>query len=29
LFEKGRLVSEMQKRREFLPYLTLMREQRK
>jgi bidirectional [NiFe] hydrogenase diaphorase subunit len=29
LFEKGRSVAEMQKRREFLPYLTLMREQRK
>ncbi|MBV8375483.1 MAG: bidirectional hydrogenase complex protein HoxU [Verrucomicrobia bacterium] len=29
LFEKGRSVAEMQKRREFLPYLKLMREQRK
>ena len=26
LFEKGRSVAEMEKRREFLPYLTLMRE---
>jgi bidirectional [NiFe] hydrogenase diaphorase subunit len=29
LFEKGRSVAEMQKRREFLPYLTLMREARR
>jgi bidirectional [NiFe] hydrogenase diaphorase subunit len=29
LFEKGRSVSEMVKRREFLPYLTTMREKRK
>ena len=28
LFEKGRSVAEMAKRREFLPYLTLMREDR-
>jgi bidirectional [NiFe] hydrogenase diaphorase subunit len=27
LFEKGKSVAEMAKRREFLPYLTLMREQ--
>jgi len=29
LFEKGKAVAEMAKRREFLPYLTLMRKQRK
>jgi bidirectional [NiFe] hydrogenase diaphorase subunit len=29
LFEKGRSVAEMAKRRQFLPYLTLMRETRK
>jgi bidirectional [NiFe] hydrogenase diaphorase subunit len=29
LFEKGRSVAETKKRRDFLPYLTLMREQRK
>lgn len=29
LFEKGKSVAEMRKRREFLPYLTLMREARK
>ena len=28
LFEKGRSVAEMLKRRQFLPYLTLMREER-
>ncbi len=28
LFEKGRSVAEMEKRRQFLPYLTLMREER-
>jgi bidirectional [NiFe] hydrogenase diaphorase subunit len=27
LFEKGRSVAEMEKRRMFLPYLTLMREE--
>ena len=27
LFEKGRSVAEMLKRRQFLPYLTLMREE--
>ena len=29
LFEKGKSVAEMQKRRQFLPYLTMMREERK
>ena len=29
LFEKGRSVAEMSKRRQFLPYLTLMREERR
>ena len=29
LFEKGKSVAEMRKRRQFLPYLTLMREERK
>lgn len=29
LFEKGRSVGEMQKKREFLPYLTVMREEHK
>jgi bidirectional [NiFe] hydrogenase diaphorase subunit len=29
LFEKGKSVAEMAKRREFLPYLTLMRQQAK
>lgn len=29
LFEKGKSVAEMSKRRQFLPYLTLMREERK
>jgi bidirectional [NiFe] hydrogenase diaphorase subunit len=29
LFEKGRSVAEMTKRRQFLPYLTLMREEKK
>jgi len=29
LFEKGKSVAEMKKRRQFLPYLTLMREERK
>jgi bidirectional [NiFe] hydrogenase diaphorase subunit len=27
LFEKGRSVAEMEKRRQFLPYLNLMREE--
>jgi bidirectional [NiFe] hydrogenase diaphorase subunit len=27
LFEKGRSVAEMMKRRQFLPYLTMMREE--
>jgi bidirectional [NiFe] hydrogenase diaphorase subunit len=28
LFEKGRSIAEMEKRRTFLPYLTLMRQER-